>query len=188
MRLLTLALVAVTLGAAQDTRPRPIALVGGTVVDVSAFGAATADIRDAVVIVESGRITAVGTRRATRIPRGAQVIDATGQYLVPGLHDAFATVDNQAYANAFLYMGVTSLTANNDPGGRHDALFTTGRPSPRIYRMVNIGGYDNTGLTPPPRNIADLIARGRKMDVARSSRAATARPARTTLPAAAPTR
>jgi imidazolonepropionase-like amidohydrolase len=61
MRILTLALVAFTIGSVQDNPARPIALVGGTVVDVSAFGTSTDDIRDGVVIVQNGRITAVGT-------------------------------------------------------------------------------------------------------------------------------
>src|SRR3954464_5129672 len=129
----------------------PIALVGGTVVDVSAFGTSTADIRDSSVIVQNGRITAVGPRRSTTIPRGAQVIDAAGTFIVPGLHDVFATIDNQAYANAFLYMGITTIIANEAPSNRRDGLFLTGVPSPRVYRMAGVEGYDPAGLTPPPR-------------------------------------
>jgi len=79
MRILTVMLLAGIIGTVQDNRAHPIALVGGTVVDLSAFGTSTADIRDAVVIVESGRITAVGNR-STAIPRGAEVIDAAGKY------------------------------------------------------------------------------------------------------------
>jgi hypothetical protein len=71
MRIVTLVLCAVVIGAVQENPTHSIAFVGGTVVDVSAFGAGTGDIRDSVVIVEDGRIAAVGTRRATTIPRGA---------------------------------------------------------------------------------------------------------------------
>ncbi len=70
-------------------------------VPAAAFGSSTSDIRDSVVVDQNGRITGVGTPRATKIPRGAEVIDATGKFIVPGLHDVFATIDNQAYANAF---------------------------------------------------------------------------------------
>lgn len=164
MRIATLVLLAVAIGGAQDNRARPIAIVGGTVVDVSAFGRTTADIRDAVVIVENGRITAVGNR-STPIPRGAEVIDATGKYIVPGLHDVFATIDNQSYANAFLYMGVTAIVANDGADVRRGALFTSGQPSPRIYKMLDVQGYDPAGLTPPPRTIGELMTRGRKMGV-----------------------
>jgi Amidohydrolase family len=166
MRIVTLVLCAAVIGAVQDNRVQSIAFVGGTVVDVSAFGSGTADIRDSVVIVQNGRITAVGTRRATTIPRDAEVIDAKGKFIVPGLHDVFATIDNQAYANAFLYMGVTAIVANQATNSRSDALFTSGVPSPRIYKMANVQGYDGTGITPAPRTIPELMARGRKMDPA----------------------
>ena len=163
MRLVTLVLCAVVIGTVQENRAHSIAFVGGTVVDLSAFGRGTADIRNSVVIVRNGRITAVGTRPATKIPRDAEVIDATGKFIVPGLHDVFATIDNQAYANAFLYMGVTAIVANEAPSSRRDGLFLTGTPSPRVYRMATVQGFDNTGLTPAPRSIADLMTRGRRM-------------------------
>jgi hypothetical protein len=164
MRVPTLLLLAFTIGSVQEKRAHPIALVGGTVVDVSAFGTSTADIRDAAVIVENGRITAVGTRRSTAIPRGAEVIDATGKFIVPGLNDVFATINNQAYANAFLYMGVTAIIGSDEPGGRRGALVTSAVPSPRIYKLNDVQGYDDAGVTPPPLTIRDLTARGRKMD------------------------
>ena len=164
MSFLSLLLV-LTLGAAQEKRGPVIALVGGTIVDVSAFGSSLADIRDAVVIVENGRITAAGPRRSTRIPRGALTLDLKGKFIVPGLSDVFATVGNQAYANAFLYMGVTSVVANDGLDPRRGALFTSGTPSPRILKMETVSGYDITGLEPPPRTQTELMARGRKMSL-----------------------
>ena len=132
MRIVTLVLCAVVIGAAQKTPAHSIAFVGGTVVDVSAFGSGTADLRNSVVIVQNGRITAAGTRRATKIPRGAEVIDAAGKFIVPGLHDVFATIDNQAYANAFLYMGVTAIVANEAPSSRRDVPSSRARGRYRI--------------------------------------------------------
>jgi hypothetical protein len=78
----------------------------------------------------------------------------------------FATIDNQAFANAFLYMGVTAIVANQAPNSRRDGLFLTGTPSPRVYRMANVQGYDPTGLSPAPRTITELKARGRRMEPA----------------------
>jgi Amidohydrolase family len=154
--LLTVVVVGAVLSA--PGRPGRIAFVGATVVDVSAFGASAADITDAAVIVENGRITAVGPRSSTTIPRGTEVIDVTSKF--------FATINNQAYANAFLYMGVTSIVGLDEPDGRRGSLFTSASPSPRIYRLDAIEGYDRTGVTPPPRTIRDLMTRGRKMTAA----------------------
>jgi hypothetical protein len=167
MRALTLAALTLALGSLQPPQARhPIALVGGTVVDVSEFGKATHDIRDATVVIEHGRIVAAGPRRSTPIPRGADVIDAAGTFIVPGLHDMFATINDQAYANAFLYMGVTGIVGSDEPGGRRGALFTSANPSPRIYKLEDVPGYDGSGVTPAPRTVAELLARGRKFSAA----------------------
>src|SRR3954466_7277097 len=170
MRIVSLVLCALTLASVQEKRPHSIAFVGATVVDVSSFGKGTSDLRDSVVIVENGRITAVGTRRATKIAPDAEVIDASGKFIVPGLQDVFATIDNQAFANAFLYMGVTGIVANEAPSTRRDGLFLSGNPSPRVYRMATVQGYDPAGLTPAPRSIGELMTRGRKMDAAELTR------------------
>jgi imidazolonepropionase-like amidohydrolase len=47
-------------------------------------------MRDATVVVEGTRITAVGTAASVRVPSGARVIDARGKYLIPGLWDMHA--------------------------------------------------------------------------------------------------
>ncbi len=39
-----------------EAAPRPLAIVGGTLVDVSEFGRSNRDVRDAVIIVRDGRI------------------------------------------------------------------------------------------------------------------------------------
>ncbi len=58
-----------------------VALTGGSVVDV--VGGSV--ISDAVVLVDGERITAVGRARDVDIPRGAEVIDVDGAWLIPGL-------------------------------------------------------------------------------------------------------
>src|SRR3954471_7447467 len=58
--------------------PVPLVLVGGTVVDVTDWGRSAKDLPDAVVIVQNGRITDVGTRAALPVPKGARIIDCTG--------------------------------------------------------------------------------------------------------------
>jgi imidazolonepropionase-like amidohydrolase len=45
-------------------------------------------IKDAVVVVEEGRLKAVGPREAVRIPKGAQLIDGTDMSVMPGLIDS----------------------------------------------------------------------------------------------------
>ena len=56
------------------------AFVGGTILT----GAGEA-IPDGVLLVEAGRITAVGSRDLTPVPAGAEVHDLTGRFVTPGL-------------------------------------------------------------------------------------------------------
>ena len=62
---------------------RPIAIVGGMLID----GTGSAAVDDAVVVFHNGRIQEVGKRGEVAIPRGAEVIDAKGKTVLPGLID-----------------------------------------------------------------------------------------------------
>jgi imidazolonepropionase-like amidohydrolase len=64
--------------------PPPRAFVGATLVD----GTGRAPVRDAVVLVRSGRIECSGTRANCPVPSGAEVTDLSGSWITPGLIDA----------------------------------------------------------------------------------------------------
>ncbi|MEM1145920.1 MAG: amidohydrolase family protein [Pseudomonadota bacterium] len=57
------------------------ALVGGSVVNIDGG----APIEDAVILVDGERITAIGPRSDVDIPVDAEIIDQSGQWLIPGL-------------------------------------------------------------------------------------------------------
>ena len=40
----------------------PLVLAGGTIVDVSNFGRSESDIKDSVIVIQDGKITAAGPR------------------------------------------------------------------------------------------------------------------------------
>lgn len=67
------------------------------------------------VVVQNGRITAVGPAARVRIPNGAQRIDGRGKYLMPGLAEMHGHIPGQnvefAERVAFLYVagGVTTV-------------------------------------------------------------------------------
>jgi hypothetical protein len=167
----TLALLAVSLTVAGVYKTGPgatrhddvLAVSGGTLVDVSKYGTGTADLADTVVVIRNGRIDAVGPGGSTPVPAGARVIDATGGFVVPGLHDVFATVNNQAQANAFLYMGVTSIVGLDEPGGRRGPLFLGAKPGPHVHRLEVVTGYDDSALPSDRGTVHDLITLGRTL-------------------------
>jgi imidazolonepropionase-like amidohydrolase len=57
------------------------AIVGATVVDI--YG--KSNIEDAVVIVEGDRISAIGSADSVEVPADAEIIDAKGTWLIPGM-------------------------------------------------------------------------------------------------------
>jgi Amidohydrolase family len=128
----------------RPTSSVPLALAGGTIVDVTDWGRSAKDLPDSIVILREGRITDVGTRADLPIPKGAQVIDCTGKFLIPGLVDGFTGMNSQGQASAHLYMGVTTIVASADDRRGH--IDFAANPSPHIYLLDSIGTTDNWSL------------------------------------------
>jgi hypothetical protein len=122
----------------------PLVLAGGTVVDLTAWGRSAKDQQDSIVIVRDGRITDVGLRLEVPIPKGAQVIDCTGKYIIPGLVDGLAGMSSQGQANADLYMGVTTVVATSL--SHRNSVDFDANPSPHLYLVDSIGSTDNQSL------------------------------------------
>lgn len=70
-----------------DLPAGPVAIVGGTVYPID-----NAPIPQGVVVVEKGSITAVGPVGQVAVPAGAQVIDAKGMNVYPGMIDAYSDI------------------------------------------------------------------------------------------------
>lgn len=102
-RCLVLGAVATTgcTGAPQGLVIRDVTIIDGT-------GAAAKPGMD--VVVEQGRITAIGAHESLRYPRTAAVIDGTGKYLIPGLWDVHVHLrDLEGTLPLFVVNGVTSV-------------------------------------------------------------------------------
>jgi hypothetical protein len=143
-------------------------LKGGTVIDVDDYGNSSKDIKNAVVIIHDGKITSVGEAGKIKIPAECNiVIDITGKYVVPGLIEGFGSVANQAFANAYLYMGVTTVVTVED--NRRGKTFTTGSPSPVLYKQDAYWGAARVEVTNKPYrfdnvNYRDAAAIKREID------------------------
>jgi len=74
-------------GIAQD---KPIAVKGATIYTVTG-----STIEKGILIVQNGKIIAVGDA-STPIPSGAQVIDATGKVVIPGIVDTHSHIGGPA--------------------------------------------------------------------------------------------
>jgi imidazolonepropionase-like amidohydrolase len=97
-----------TSGAWQAAAGRPIAITHARVLDVR-----TGDLRSDVTIVVQGRtIASIGPSAA---PAGADVLDARGRTVVPGLIDAHAHISDLAGARTALLSGVTTARSAGVP-------------------------------------------------------------------------
>jgi imidazolonepropionase-like amidohydrolase len=71
---------------AQAVAPLTV-IRGGKVITVT-----HGTIENGVVVMENGKITAVGTANSVTIPKNAKVVDATGMTVYPGLIDSFSHI------------------------------------------------------------------------------------------------
>ena len=133
-----------TVSSSGPGKDQGIALTGGTLVDLSDYGRSKNDLSDAAVVLRGGRIVAAGPRARVQIPGHARVIDVSGKFILPGFVDGFASLDSQAQANAYLYMGVTSVVASHDD--RRPSLIKNAQPGPHIYMMDSAGTTDDYSL------------------------------------------
>ena len=103
-----------------QTRPTVLVLRGGTVVDV----ASGKEIPDSVIVIRGDRIEQLGKVGSTGIPEGAQIVEAQGKWIVPGLIDSHAHAEDNEDSLLSLYLtnGVTTI---RNPGGNITLLRLT---------------------------------------------------------------
>lgn len=93
--------------------PRTIAIVGGKLLTVT-----HGTIDDGVVVMTDGKIVAVGPAASTKVPAGAEVFDAKGMTVYPGLFDAET------------HLGLTEVAADQNS---NDLAETTDEISPQMH-------------------------------------------------------
>ena len=115
-------LITFVMNAADD---RPVAIVHVRLID----GTGGTPVENATVLLRDRTIEYAGPATGVSVPKNAQIIDATGKTVMPGLADLHVHLQGawdgtsvdllgyQRYLNAMLYSGVTTLldTGNYQP-------------------------------------------------------------------------
>lgn len=91
--------------AQQAPAPPPLVFTHVTVLDVAGGTA----LPDRTVVITGDRITELGPSAEVRAPEGAQVVDATGKFLIPGLWDMHVHWLHKDYLPLFPANGVTGI-------------------------------------------------------------------------------
>jgi imidazolonepropionase-like amidohydrolase len=81
----------------SEVQQRPLVFTHATVLDMTGAAAKS----DMTVVVAHGRITAVGKSSHIRMPKNARVVDAKGQFLIPGLWDMHVHIFNNSSRSIF---------------------------------------------------------------------------------------
>ena len=82
--LLTIFTLIACIGFINTSLAQSIAIVDGTIIDATGND----PIERGIILIEGSRISAVGPASEIDVPDDAQIIDANGKYLIPGLIDA----------------------------------------------------------------------------------------------------
>src|SRR5438128_1797403 len=140
--------VATLLAQTPPAQTEAVVIDGGTLID----GNGGTPVRDAQVVIRGNRITAIG-RKGTPPPAGAQVIQADGKFIIPGLWDSqlnFYSYQGEAMLNA----GVTSFIGIGDNGEAgvfmHEGILKGRIVSPRPWdapvhfqEFANLNGLES---------------------------------------------
>lgn len=140
---LAMAVVAVSLTApatAAAAQDQTFAIVGGTVHTLN--GPA---IDNATVVIQNGRITAVGAD--VSVPAGAQVTDASGLHVYPGLFNAFSQLGLQEI-NA---VAVTNDVAELGEFNPHLTAATAIHPASERIPVTRANGVTHAVAAPSAR-------------------------------------
>jgi len=120
---------------AQEGDPDILVIEGGTLID----GNGGPPIRDALIIIRDNRIETVSSSGQARYPTDAQVLNADGKFILPGLMDAHVHYAGWM-AELNLNYGVTSIFSIGSGGqwalAQRDAINAGKIPGPRNFVAV----------------------------------------------------
>ncbi|MEU9998209.1 amidohydrolase family protein [Streptomyces sp. NPDC050848] len=121
-----------------DTR-RPggsLLIRGGTLLD-PATGAV---VEDAAVLIVDGTVRAVGRQGSVTVPRGVEVLEAHGSWILPGLIDAHIHLSTAAEARDAVRKGVTGARSGSTSFYQDIAVRELARHSPALAPRLTAAG------------------------------------------------
>lgn len=123
-------------------RAQSLAIEHVTVIDATGIPAQP----NITVVIEGGRIASVTPSAKAKIPKGAQIVDAMGKFLIPGLwdmhaHDLTDTFPHEGVPFWWSYglylangvVGVRDMWGAEDANEWRAKLAASGKPAPTMY-------------------------------------------------------
>jgi imidazolonepropionase-like amidohydrolase len=128
-------------------------------------GTGAAVVENAVLVVEGGRITAVGAAGTVSVPADAESIDLGGGFVMPGLVNAHGHVaeDTEHKLDVYAQYGVTTVFSLGGENATHIALRDAQNPAAPGTARLHVAGPIQEGLQTPEeavQGVADVAALG----------------------------
>ncbi|NNF00436.1 MAG: amidohydrolase family protein [Pyrinomonadaceae bacterium] len=98
-------------------------------------------LKNQTVIIDGERIAGIGSASSTKIPKGAKIVDGTGNYLMPGLSDLHVHIRDESELVSYLFYGVTTvlnMRSSTDTLDLRGAAKTGKIVSPTIFAAGNL--------------------------------------------------
>ncbi|MFE6160285.1 amidohydrolase family protein [Streptomyces sp. NPDC056486] len=124
--------------AREGRRPSggDLVIEGGTLLD-PATGEVT---EDAVVVIVNGVVRSAGRRGRTEVPEGAEVLDAHGRWILPGLVEAHIHLNTAAEARDAVLLGATSARSGSTNFYQDIAVRELAREAPKQAPRLRAAG------------------------------------------------
>jgi imidazolonepropionase-like amidohydrolase len=138
---------------------RPIVIQGGTLID----GTGRPAVSDSVVVISQGKFQEVGKRGEIKIPQDAEIIDAKGKTLLPGLIDGHCHYRDWM-GEIYLAHGVTTCpNISNNPVewiiAQREGVRSGSIRGPRVWASGNV--IDG----PPPKELGPGALRRQRTSI-----------------------
>ena len=123
---------------------KPIVLKGGKLLTVS-----HGTIENGVVVMQNGKITAVGVASSIKIPKDARIIDATGMTVYPGLIDS---EDNLGLTEISAEQMTNDLIEPSDEIMPHMHVYDAFHAESELIPVTRLNGVTNAVIAPDSKD------------------------------------
>ncbi len=126
--------------SAAPAQQKPVVLKGGKLLTVS-----HGIIENGVLVMQNGKITAVGAANAIKIAKDARVIDATGMTIYPGLIDS---EDNLGLTEISAEQMTNDLIESSDEIMPHMHVYDAFHAESELIPVTRLNGVTNALIAP----------------------------------------
>jgi imidazolonepropionase-like amidohydrolase len=130
--------------ATAPAQQKPTVLKGGKVLTVS-----HGTIENGVLVMQNGKITAVGAANSVKIPKDARVIDTTGMTIYPGLIDS---EDNLGLTEISAEQMTNDLIESSDEIMPHMHVYDAFHAESELIPVTRLNGVTNAVIAPDSKD------------------------------------